>query len=91
MEKETAEFCGKRLGKIEGQVRGVSRMIDEKRYCIDVLTQIAAIRAALRKVEEAVLKDHVSHCVAHAMASGDAAEQEKKVAELMDVIERSNR
>jgi DNA-binding FrmR family transcriptional regulator len=91
MEKETAEFCVKRLGKIEGQVRGVSRMIEEKRYCIDVLTQIAAIRAALRKVEEAVLKDHVSHCVAHAMASGNAAEQSKKVAELMDVIERSNR
>jgi DNA-binding FrmR family transcriptional regulator len=91
MKNETAEFCVKRLGKIAGQVRGVSRMIEEKRYCIDVLTQIAAIRAALRKVEEAVLRDHVNHCVAHAMASGNAAEQSKKVAELMDVIERSNR
>ncbi len=66
-------------------------MVEEKRYCIDVITQIAAVRAALRRVEEAVLKDHVSHCVQHAIASGDPDEQRKKVAELMDVIERSNR
>lgn len=66
-------------------------MVEEKRYCIDVITQIAAVRAALRRVEEAVLKDHVSHCVQHAIASGDPNEQQKKVAELMDVIERSNR
>ncbi len=66
-------------------------MVEEKRYCIDVITQIAAVRAALRRVEEAVLKDHVSHCVQHAIASGDPNEQRKKVAELMDVIERSNR
>ena len=66
-------------------------MVEEKRYCIDVITQIAAVRAALRRVEEAVLKDHVSHCVHHAIASGDPDEQRKKVAELMDVIERSNR
>lgn len=66
-------------------------MVQEKRYCIDVITQIAAVQAALRRVEEAVLKDHVSHCVQHAIASGDPDEQRKKVAELMDVIERSNR
>lgn len=66
-------------------------MVEEKRYCIDVITQIAAVRAALRRVEEAVLKDHVSHCVQHAIASGDPDEQRKKVAELMEVIERSNR
>jgi len=91
MEKETAEICLKRLNKIEGQVRGITRMIEDHRYCIDVITQIAAVRAALRKVEEAVLKDHVGHCVAHAIASGDPAEQTKKVAELMGVIERSHR
>lgn len=91
MRHDTAETCLKRLNKIEGQVRGISRMVEEKRYCIDVITQIAAARAALRRVEEAVLKDHVSHCVQHAIASGDPDEQRKKVAELMDVIERSNR
>lgn len=91
MKQDTSDACLKRLGKIEGQVRGISRMVEEKRYCIDIITQIAAVRAALRRVEEAVLKDHISHCVQHAIASGDAAEQRKKVAELMDVIERSNR
>ncbi len=91
MRHDTAETCLKRLNKIEGQVRGISRMVEERRYCIDVITQIAAVRAALRRVEEAVLKDHVSHCVQHAIASGDPDEQRKKVAELMEVIERSNR
>jgi DNA-binding FrmR family transcriptional regulator len=91
MKQDTVDACLKRLNKIEGQVRGISRMVEEKRYCIDVITQIAAVRAALRRVEEAVLKDHVSHCVQHAIASGDPDEQRKKVAELMDVIERSNR
>lgn len=91
MKQDTSDACLKRLGKIEGQVRGISRMVEEKRYCIDIITQIAAVRAALRRVEEAVLKDHISHCVHQAIASGDAAEQRKKVVELMDVIERSNR
>ncbi|MBL8882630.1 MAG: metal-sensitive transcriptional regulator [Hyphomicrobium sp.] len=91
MKQDTADACLKRLNKIEGQVRGISRMVEERRYCIDVITQIAAVRAALRRVEEAVLKDHVSHCVQHAIASGDPDEQRKKVAELMNVIERSNR
>jgi CsoR family transcriptional regulator, copper-sensing transcriptional repressor len=81
----------KRLSRIEGQVRGVARMIEDDRYCIDIVTQIAAVRAALRRVEEDVLRDHVSHCVAHAMQSGDAAEQKQKIAELMDVLARSAR
>ena len=75
-----------RLKKIEGQVRGVLRMVEEDRYCIDVLTQIAAIRAALHKVEEEVLKDHVSHCVAHAFSKGDMVEQQNKVNELVSVL-----
>ena len=81
----------KRLNRIEGQVRGLSKMIADDRYCIDVVTQITAVQAALRKVEEEVLRDHVAHCVEHAIASGDADEQRRKVAELMDVIGRSGR
>lgn len=81
----------KRLNRIEGQIRGLSKMIEEDRYCIDVVTQIAAVRAALRKVEEEVLKDHVGHCVEHAIASGNKQEQRNKVAELMEVLVRSNR
>ena len=81
----------KRLNRIEGQVRGLSKMIADDRYCIDVVTQIAAVQAALRKVEEEVLRDHVAHCVEHAIASGDADEQRRKVAELMDVYGRSGR
>ena len=81
----------KRLSRIEGQVRGLSRMVEEDRYCIDVITQISAVRAALRRVEEEVLRDHVGHCVEHAILSGDADEQRRKVAELMQVLERSQR
>jgi DNA-binding FrmR family transcriptional regulator len=81
----------KRLNRIEGQVRGLSRMVEEDRYCIDIVTQIAAVRAALRRVEESVLRDHIDHCVRHAIASGDKAEQEQKVAELMEVLSRSDR
>jgi DNA-binding FrmR family transcriptional regulator len=81
----------KRLSRIEGQVRGLSRMVEEDRYCIDIITQIAAVRAALAKVEEDILKDHIAHCVEHAIVSGDASEQRKKVAELMEVLGRSRR
>ena len=71
MRKDIKASCQKRLSRIEGQVRGLSKMVDEDRYCIDIVTQISAVRAALRRVEEEVLKDHVSHCVEHAIASGD--------------------
>ena len=91
MESETSDICLKRLSKIEGQVRGIAKMVDEKRYCIDIITQISAVRAALRRVEEAVLKDHVGHCVEHAIASGNKAEQRQKIAELMDVLARTVR
>ena len=80
-----------RLSRIEGQVRGVARMVDEDRYCIDIVTQIAAVRAALRRVEEEILRDHVAHCVEHAITSGNKADQREKIAELMDVIGRSDR
>jgi len=81
----------KRLNRIEGQVRGLSRMVDEDRYCIDVITQIGAVRAALSRVEEELLRDHVGHCVEHAISSGDKADQRRKVAELMAVFGRAQR
>lgn len=83
--------CRKRLSRIEGQVRGLSRMVEEDRYCIDIVTQIAAVRAALRRVEEEVLKDHVAHCVEHAITSGNNTDQRRKISELMAVIERASR
>jgi DNA-binding FrmR family transcriptional regulator len=83
--------CRKRLSRIEGQVRGLARMVEDDRYCIDIVTQIAAVRAALARVEEEILRDHVAHCVEHAIASGNSADQRKKVAELMAVLARSQR
>ena len=91
MQKSVKTSCLKRLSRIEGQVRGLSRMVEEDRYCIDVVTQIAAVRAALRRVEEEVLKQHVGHCVEHAIRSGDQVEQRKKIAELMHVLARAQR
>jgi CsoR family transcriptional regulator, copper-sensing transcriptional repressor len=91
MRKDIKASCARRLSRIEGQVRGIARMVEEDRYCIDIVTQIAAVRAALRRVEEEVLRDHVAHCVEHAIASGDKADQREKIAELMEVIGRSDR
>ena len=86
MQSDVKESCTARLRRIEGQVRGLVRMVEDDRYCIDVITQVQAVRAALKRVEEEVLRDHVAHCVEHAIQSGDAREQRKKVAELMDVL-----
>jgi len=91
MRQEAKAAMLKRLGRIEGQVRGLARMVDEDRYCIDVVTQISAVRAALRKVEEEVLRDHVGHCVEGAIASGNKKDQRRKIAELMDVLGRADR
>ena len=91
MMSDAKAACLKRLSRIEGQVRGLARMVEDDRYCIDVVTQISAVRAALRKLEEEVLRDHVAHCVEHAIASGDRKEQRAKVAELMDVLARASR
>ena len=88
MNTKTKKTVGDRLKRVEGQVRGIARMVDEDRYCIDILTQLQAIRAALHKVEEEVLRDHVQHCVAHAFATGDPAEQREKVEELVSVLGR---
>ena len=91
MRKDIKTSCLKRLSRIEGQVRGLSKMVDEDRYCIDIVTQISAVRAALRRVEEEVLRDHVAHCVEHAITSGNKTDQREKIAELMAVIGRSDR
>ena len=91
MQTTTKKICADRLSRIEGQVRGISKMIDEDRYCIDVMTQIRAVRSALRGVEDAVLKDHVAHCVEGAIASGDGAEQRRKVQELLTVLTQRER
>jgi DNA-binding FrmR family transcriptional regulator len=91
MRQDAKESALKRLQRIEGQVRGLMRMVDEDRYCIDIVTQISAARAALRKVEEEILQDHVAHCVEHAISSGNKAEQRRKVAELMEIFSRTAR
>ncbi len=80
-----------RLNRIEGQVRGITRMLQEGRYCIDVLTQLQAARAALLRVETEMLKDHLSHCIEGAIVSGDQAQQREKAAELVQLIERGAR
>lgn len=89
MRSDIKSSCLKRLSRIEGQVRGLARMVEDDRYCIDVVTQLSAVRSALRRVEEEVLRDHVGHCVEGAIASGDKAQQRKKIAELMNVLTRS--
>jgi DNA-binding FrmR family transcriptional regulator len=91
MRPEAKTSVLKRLQRIEGQVRGLARMVEQDRYCIDIVTQLSAVRAALRRAEEEILKDHVAHCVEHAIASGDKRDQRRKVAELMDVLRRAER
>lgn len=76
----------KRLNRIAGQVNGVSRMLEEDRYCIDILTQIRAVKAALSRVEDMVLQDHAAHCVAEAIESGDPKAQREKFEELVELI-----
>ncbi len=80
-----------RLNRIAGQVRGIGQMIEDGRYCIDILTQLQAARSALSRVETEVLKDHAATCVADAIASGDEAEQRAKFNELIEVMERQRK
>lgn len=91
MKRHSKPASLKRLSRIEGQVRGLSRMVEEDRYCIDIVTQVSAVRAALKRFEEEILREHIAHCVEHAIVSGDREEQRRKVAELMDVLARSSR
>jgi DNA-binding FrmR family transcriptional regulator len=91
MERENKPRLLNRLNRIEGQVRGVARMVEEGRYCIDILTQLQAARAALAKVETEMLRDHLGHCIEGAIVSGDRDEQRKKASELIHLLERTAR
>lgn len=77
-----------RLKRIEGQVRGVTKMVEDDRYCIDILNQLQAVKAALARTESAILKNHAAHCVAEAIASGDDNAQREKFGELIDLFEK---
>lgn len=89
MQNDTKKSVQARLKRIEGQVRGLAKMVEDDRYCIDVVDQVQAVVAALKKVEHEILKDHISHCVEHAIKSGDKAAQREKVQELVDTLTRA--
>lgn len=81
----------KRLHRIEGQVRGIERMVEEDRYCIDILTQISAVSTALDSLAFKILDDHVSHCVVGALATGDPEVAEQKSREMLEAVHRFSR
>jgi len=91
MKRDNKATLLNRLNRIEGQVRGIGRMIEEDRYCIDVLTQLQAVRAAVVRVETEMLRDHLAHCIEGAIVSGDADEQRKKANELVELLQRASR
>jgi len=78
----------RRLHRIEGQVRGIERMVDDDRYCVDILTQISAVRTALESLGLQVLEDHVNHCVHDALAAGDAQKANEKTSDLLAAVAR---
>jgi DNA-binding FrmR family transcriptional regulator len=78
----------KRLHRIEGQVRGIERMVEDDRYCIDILTQVGAVKTALESLAFQVLNDHVNHCVADALASGEKGQADEKSRELLEAVKR---
>ena len=88
-EKANKTAVLKRLARLEGQVRGVARMVEEDRYCVDVLTQTAAIRSALKAVEKLMIDDHATHCIADAVASGDKDDQRAKFLELIELLDKA--
>jgi DNA-binding FrmR family transcriptional regulator len=81
----------RRLHRIEGQVRGIEKMVEDDRYCIDILTQVSAVGTALEAVAVKVLDEHVRHCVAGALASGDEADARAKTEELLQAVQRFSR
>lgn len=89
MTPETKKSVKGRLARVEGQVRGLAQMVEKDRYCIDVITQVRAARAALGKIEQVILSDHLGSCVEAAIVSGDPEQQRSKVAELIDVLGRT--
>ena len=91
MQSDTKKTCLTRLNRIEGQVRGLAKMVEADRYCIDVVDQVQAVIAALKKVEHEILADHIAHCVEHAIRSGDKKAQREKVGELVATLARTRR
>lgn len=91
MTQETKKMVKDRLARMEGQVRGLAQMVEQDRYCIDVITQVRAARAALAKVEQLILSDHIGSCVEAAIVSGDPQQQRAKVDELTNVLGRTGR
>ncbi len=90
-EKSAQHRIVDRLRRVEGQVRGISQMVEDDRYCIDILHQLQAVKSALARAEDDILKNHASHCVAEAIASGDADEQRQKFGELIDLFAKAKR
>ena len=88
MEKVVSAKALKNLNRVEGQIRGIAKMVEDDRYCIDVVTQIEAARAALARIESDLLRQHLGHCVHRAMNSKNAGEQEKVIEELVGVFRR---
>lgn len=80
-----------RLRRVEGQVRGVTQMVENDRYCIDILHQLQAVKSALARAEDEILKNHAAHCVSDAIASGDEAQQREKFGELIDLLGKVKR
>lgn len=78
-----------RLSRLEGQVRGIAKMVEEDRYCVDVLVQTSAVRSALKAVDKLVVEDHAAHCIEDVIASGDADEQRVKFQELVGLIAKT--
>ena len=91
MTPQTKKSVTTRLARIEGQVRGLGQMVELDRYCLDVVAQVRAARAALAKIEQMVLADHLGSCVEEAIVSGDPEQQRRKVAELIEVFSRADR
>lgn len=91
MAKDNISAKLNRLHRIEGQVRGIAKMVEEDRYCMDILYQMQAVKSALAKVESQILKDHAACCVNEAIATGDPAEQREKFDELVDLFEKMKR
>ena len=89
--KSNAEAKLKRLSRLEGQIRGIAKMVEDDRYCIDILNQTAAAKAALKAIEKLLLEDHASHCIEDAIRSGDHAQTRHKFNELVEMMQRSNR
>jgi CsoR family transcriptional regulator, copper-sensing transcriptional repressor len=91
MKRKNRQALLNRLSRVEGQVRGIARMVEEDRYCIDVLTQLQAVRAALAKVEAEMLRDHLDYCIEDAIVAGDKDAQREKAEELIQLLQRMGR